>query len=110
MEISCCRETHYERTIWLVQLILEWGCIRHLVLYPLEVSSKDDVSQRVTYNTSDESTQHLKDTQASSNNIISSGTRPRRDAAAKALQKISKWTTILGPGGCRKLTVTLIRM
>ena len=65
-------------------------------LYPLEVSSEDDVSQTVTDNTSDESTQHLKDTQAPSNNIISSGTLPRRDAAAKALQKTSKWATILG--------------
>ena len=65
-------------------------------LYPLEVSSEDDISQAVTDNTSDESTQHMKDNQAPSNNTTSSGTRPRRNAAAKALQKISKWATILG--------------
>ena len=65
-------------------------------LYPLEVSSEDDVSQAVTDNTSDESTQHMKDTQAPSNDTTSSGTRPRRNAAAKALQKIYKWATILG--------------
>ena len=58
-------------------------------LYPLEVSSEDGVSQAVTDNTSDKSTQHLKDTQAPSNNTTSSGIRPRRNAAAKALQKMS---------------------
>ena len=64
-------------------------------LYPLEVSSEDDISPAVTDNTSDESTQHM-DNQAPSNNTTSSGTRPRRNAAAKALQKISKWATVLG--------------
>ena len=45
-------------------------------LYPLEVSSEDDIFQAVTDNTSDESTQHLKDTQAPSNDTTSSGTCP----------------------------------
>ena len=77
-----------------MQLIFRMGTYKTtcpiVKLYPLEVSSEDDVSQAVTDNTSDESTQYLKDTQAPSNNTSSSGTHPQRNAAAKALQKMSK--------------------
>ena len=45
-------------------------------LYRLELSSEDDASQAIPDNTSDESTQHLKDPQALLNNTTSSRTCP----------------------------------
>ena len=59
-------------------------------LYPLEVSSEDDITPTPPVDVQDESTP--EDTQAQIRNTSS---RPQRSAAVKAIQKMSEWTKTL---------------
>ena len=68
--------------------------IRSIVkLYPLEVRSEDEGNLHTT----DDNVQHLQDPQPTSDDTstTSSSVRVRRNAASKALQKMSEWTTML---------------